>query len=82
MYDSSQDLADKFISYFTSKIQDIREKIESEVKHDIAEYMPPCDSHLSHIPVATEAEIKKMILDGKSKSCSLDPIPTTILKQC
>ena len=30
----------------------------------------------------TEDEIKKLILSSSSKSCDLDPIPTSVLKKC
>ena len=31
---------------------------------------------------AAEDEIKKLILSSSSKSCDLDPIPTSVLKNC
>ena len=31
---------------------------------------------------ASEDEIKKVILSSSSKSCDLDPIPTSVLKNC
>ena len=31
---------------------------------------------------ASEDEIKKLILNSSSKSCDLDPIPTSVLKNC
>ena len=31
---------------------------------------------------ASEDEIKKLILGSSSKSCDLDPIPTSVLKNC
>ena len=31
---------------------------------------------------ASENEIKKLILSSSSKSCDLDPIPTSVLKNC
>ena len=31
---------------------------------------------------ASEDEIKKLILSSSSKSCDLDPIPTSVLKNC
>ena len=32
--------------------------------------------------LTTEDELKKIIMSSNSKSCTLDPIPTSILKQC
>ena len=31
---------------------------------------------------ASEDEIKKLIMSSSSKSCDLDPIPTSVLKNC
>ena len=37
---------------------------------------------LSQFHTVFEEEIKKVIIGGNSKSCHLDPIPTTLLKEC
>jgi len=37
---------------------------------------------LSEFPVFSLDQIRKLITDSKSKSCSLDPIPTWLLKDC
>ena len=81
-HENSQELADKFINYFSTKIADIRTRIESQPTYDVPEYMPECTNHITEIPLATEDEVLKLIKDSKSKSCSLDPIPTFVLKQC
>ena len=41
--------------------------------------MPSCDTT---IHACTEDEVREVIMRSPSKSCSLDPIPTTILKEC
>ena len=35
-----------------------------------------------NVESASEDEIKKLILSSSSKSCDLDPIPTSVLKNC
>jgi hypothetical protein len=79
---SSQELADKFINFFSTKITDIRSKIDSQPLHDVPEYMSKCTDHITEIPLATEEDVLRLITGSKSKSCSLDPIPTSVLKQC
>ena len=49
------------------KIETIRSKFPDKVQN---------------IPRASEDEIKKLILSSSSKSCDLDPIPTSVLKNC
>ena len=44
--------------------------------------MPFCDKHLSDIPDITEEKVVEMITAMKSKSCSLDPISVSVLKEC
>ena len=48
----------------------------------ISEYLSACEHSLSSFSLATEAEIKKIIMNSPSKSCQLDPIPTWLLKEC
>ena len=40
------------------------------------------DQPLSSFEITTEDEIRKLILASKSKSCSLDVIPTFLIKEC
>ena len=39
-------------------------------------------SKMNGFESASEDEIKKLILSSSSKSCDLDPIPTSVLKNC
>ena len=43
---------------------------------------PETRSKMNVFERATEDEIKKLILSSASKSCDLDPIPTSVLKNC
>ena len=73
-------LANDFVQYFVDKIERISRGFgDTESKSD--------QRHESNVPEITlhpvsEEELKKVILGGNSKSCHLDPIPTTLLKEC
>ena len=77
-----ESLATAFSNFFTNKVADIRKDLGSnsiELETDI--------SNRSSIPLSEFAavnsdEIKKIILNSKSTTCELDPIPTTFLKSC
>ena len=63
-----------------------------KIHADLVSDQDPCDScfllHadvenvLSDLKPATEDEVHKIIMNSPSKSCSLDPIPTWLLKCC
>lgn len=82
-HSSPAELANKFVQYFKDKITKIRE----DLKNDIApttEFQSEeerTNSNLGNFKEISEAEVSKLILSGNSKSCCLDPLPTTILKQ-
>ena len=42
----------------------------------------PCRTSLERFTHASEAEVKTLIMKSPSKSCSLDPMPTWLLKLC
>jgi hypothetical protein len=71
-------LANQFADFFESKIAKIREEFsdipeftESEMLNSVC---------LESFDPVSEVELRKLIMAGNSKSCMLDPIPTTLLK--
>ena len=80
---SLTDLAEKFGTYFISKITNIRSTFSTPT-------MPcsprctqrPAPAPLSFFSPVTETEILKLIKTAPAKSCDLDPIPTQLLKSC
>jgi hypothetical protein len=77
-HSDSQGLAKQFADFFDEKIAKIRQEFldVTEVQDDTDD-QPPL---LSKFTLITEEELKKIIMSGNSKSCMLDPIPTTLLK--
>ena len=80
-HNDAKELADNFANFFSDKISQIRDSFPQ------LQTSPHLDDRMdtpafSELQPTCESEVKKLILGSNSKSCSLDPIPTTILKQC
>ena len=80
-HDDPSELANKFAKYFTEKIDKIRQTFPS--RDNISTLHTTSDvPKLSKFQPITTTALEKIIKKGNSKSCSLDPIPTTLLKVC
>ena len=80
-----EDLPDTFSTFFHNKIKEIRDNIDT-LSDD---YINPfyADklyelSTFSNFRTVTESEVRKVIFESKSKTCTLDPIPTYLIKSC
>ena len=72
-------LANSFAQFFTDKIAAIRESFPPpNINTDHPN--EPTATMDSFQPIAME-KLKKLVLSGNSKCCSLDPIPTSLLKE-
>ena len=73
------------MSYFTDKIRVIRQSFELNDNSD-TQCEPKCreftGTPLDTLSPATEEEVIKIIRSSPTKSCSLDPLPTWLLKDC
>ena len=86
---SVEELANRFADFFTDKIVKIRRVLGSDVfTQDTPDSNIETPSNTSKPPElssfepASQEEILKLIKESASKSCSLDPIPTWLLKEC
>ena len=84
--DTDQAICDAFSTFFISKIDNIMIKIHDTVKSESIRSpslpLPSClPPPLQHFQPTDEAELSKIILTGPSKSCSLDALPTSLLKK-
>ena len=77
---STKDLAENFNNFFISKIE-IRNGF-SDTETDAITHNTGDSKVLSNLRPCTTEEIKKIVSKSPSKSCSLDSIPTDLLKQC
>ena len=71
-------LADRFVEFFTEKIEKIRSTFSASVnlQHITPDSPPPMFPSFSTV---TEEEVTKIITSSPSKSCSLDPWPTFLV---
>ena len=84
-HDCATTLANDFATFFTDKITTIRTGFVSEdIPPDCSvtsEDRPFLGTPLEEFTPVTEEEIERMIKEASSKSCSLDPLPTELLKK-
>ena len=80
-HSSDKTLADIFASFFSNKkINKIRDTFSTSGSfNDAPDSLPPASN--AFMPV-TEDEVYKCISESPTKSCSLDPLPTFLLKDC
>ena len=71
-------LADRFVEFFSEKIEKIRSTFPTSQKsqHIAPDSPPPV---LSTFSTVTEDQVTKIIMKSPSKSCSLDPWPTFLV---
>ena len=84
-HECATELANRFVDYFGEKIRLIREDLDkyaSESNQAVNINIDFEGSPLHEFRCVTPDEVKKIILSSPTKSCSLDPIPTWLLKQC
>ena len=44
--------------------------------------LPPATEIFDHFQLCTASDVRSVIMGSSSKSCSLDPLPTDMLKKC
>jgi hypothetical protein len=73
-------LADEFGVFFQEKIVKIRQSFKpNDYELPVSQSSIP---KLTKLETISEDDLQKMISSTNSKSCPLDPIPTTLLKSC
>jgi len=80
---SKQHSSNDFITFFTYKIDNIRDKIitvqpSTTVSHQAVHCSLPEDKFGSFVAIGEE-EFCKLVNSSKSTACMLDPIPTKLL---
>ena len=79
---SLKTICEKFSNCFVDKITIIRSKFSDD--NELRHVHPSFDINflMNTLTLATEAEIKKLIMKSKNTSNDLDPFPTSLLKVC
>ena len=73
-----QPTAQNLLDYFIKKINDIR---QSTGPSPPSTMLPPSPNKLHSFHRYSSEEIRKLVVASKTKSCALDPVPTSILKE-
>ena len=81
-HSSAQSLANDFNRYFKDKVETIRQTFDDDLTPAYSNDTDFCGIAFEHFEPVTEGDISLIIKSSKPKSCELDPIPTTLLKQC
>ena len=75
-----KELANHFGQYFQDKIENIRQEFPTESEYPL-DMVNSSSSSLISFSSISPADLSKFITDGNSKSCSLDPMPTSLIKE-
>ena len=81
-HESPAELAAAFAAFFDKKVEKVCNDLGTEVNLANLHEEPKYHTTLEYLAPATEEEIVKTIKKSATKHCSLDPIPTWLLKQC
>ena len=70
--------ADGFAKYFAQKIDDVR---TATANHASPSVIQTANSTLSTFRPCTQADVRRIIIASPMKSCSLDPVPTFVIRE-
>jgi len=78
------ELSNRFADFFTTKITCIKENLNVKCVNAINPFMDshPCPTEFNKFVPITELDLSKLVGNSSSKSCSLDPLPASLLKNC
>ena len=79
-HESKKGLADRFFTFFSDKIDKIRNSFSSSDSFTLPP--PPDVPNFSCFKQVSQEEIRKIIMKSPTKSCLLDPWPTFLVKEC
>ena len=79
-HESKKGLADRFVTFFSDKIDKIRNSFSSSDSFTLPP--PPDVPNFSCFKQVSQEEIRKIIMKSPTKSCLLDPWPTFLVKEC
>ena len=75
-------LCASFSTFFVDKIEKNRLKFRTDNRKPEFIPSPEIKCHLTCFEPATSEEVRKLILTSPTRTCALDPIPTSLLKSC
>ena len=79
----SQSLSQMFASFFSDKILKLHTALKSQTTNSSPHTLPrDIPINFSFFSPVTEEEVSKIISQSPNSFCELDPLPTSLLKQC
>ncbi|XP_077985142.1 uncharacterized protein LOC144439783 [Glandiceps talaboti] len=80
---STEEIAERFSNFFVDKIKTIRVNLQNQAcgNYTTNQSTNDASTKLVIFEPTNEDELRKIITRSPNKSCNLDPIPTSILKQ-
>ena len=82
---SSNSLSESFSDYFKTKIELVRHELKTKMESHESVTCPPAIPEslvLLDFERTSVDEVERIVKAMKNKSCSLDPMPTWLLKEC
>ena len=77
------DLVNQFANFFTGKIKDIRYSLDHTTATPISVNIDKsCTSRFGTFTSISMDAVRRIIMGTSNKSCLLDPLPTSLLKNC
>ena len=74
------DLLEDFSGFFVTKVQDIKSSIQALNTEPPVLQITQVNIPMTNFVPATAEEVRRLIFSSPSKQCSLDPLPTNLLK--
>ena len=77
-------LPDAFLRFFSTKIDDLQASLDEALPSQLSVDIPTqlCSNMLTNFSTITSDTTRDIIMNSSTKSCTLDPLPTCILKDC
>ena len=83
--DDPKILAERFIKFFTSKIEKIMAALVPTDTHPVdesyIETQPQTDHGFSEFNISSDQDVGRIVKKSATKSCILDPVPASLLKE-
>ena len=78
----SKHLADTFSTFFKDKVDNISKSFETINNTQDCQHPKPLPNTLSDLPLTNTKEVIELIKHMPNKTCSLDCVPTWLIKRC
>lgn len=82
-FESLQSLTNRFAQFFNSKIANLRSELSNNVPSSLTvDIMEHCASSFTEFKTVSTETTRRVVMSAPPKTCALDPLPTSIVKDC